>query len=77
MRSGKVVGQVWSSRKIDALPGGALVVVELEHPKETVVAFDPLACGTGEAVLIATGAACAEYFTINTPIDALVIASME
>ncbi len=77
MLSGKVVGRVWSSRKLDTVPSGALVVVELDHEGGRLIAHDPLACGEGEAVLIATGSACSAHFTSGAPVDALVIASLE
>lgn len=77
MLSGKVVGNVWSSTKIDTLPSGTLVEIKLDHSGDHLVAFDPLSCGEGEKVLIATGAAAANHFGSHAPIDALVIASLE
>lgn len=77
MLSGKVVGQVWSSRKLDSVPSGALVIVELDNSAGRLIAHDPLTCGEGEAVLITTGPSCAAHFHENVPVDALVIASLE
>lgn len=77
MLSGKVVGHVWSSRKLEAVPNGTLVVVELDQKDDRIIAFDPLSCGKGEAVLITTGSTCAAFFPPGALIDALVIASLE
>ncbi|MCP4822213.1 MAG: ethanolamine utilization protein EutN [Shimia sp.] len=77
MLSGKVVGNVWSSTKIDSMPSGTLVEIKLDNSGDYLVAFDPLSCGEGEKVLIATGSAAANHLGSHTPIDALVIASLE
>ena len=52
MKIGTVVGRVWASKKIDEMPAGALLVVEINN-NERVVALDPLGCGDGEQVLLA------------------------
>lgn len=62
---GRVVGEVWATRKNPDLEGKRLLVVEaLDRfdepgaPKVTpVVAADPLGAGIGEAVLVAFGKA--------------------
>lgn len=77
MLSGKIAGHVWSSKKLESMPAGALVIVDLDNDGGRLIAFDPLACGEGEPVLIATGSACTRHFATQTPIDALVIASLE
>jgi ethanolamine utilization protein EutN len=43
-----------------------------------LIAFDPLGCAPGEAVLITQGSVAAAYFTSHTaPIDALIIGSID
>ncbi|HVS18863.1 MAG TPA: EutN/CcmL family microcompartment protein [Planctomycetota bacterium] len=62
---GRVMGEVWSTRKADDLAGKRLLVVEaLDErrapgaPKVTpVVAVDPLGAGTGQRVIVAFGKA--------------------
>ena len=62
---GRVVGEVWATRKVDDLRGLRLLVVEaLDErrdpgaPKVTpVIAADPLGAGVGEHVLVAFGKA--------------------
>jgi ethanolamine utilization protein EutN len=50
MVKGRVVGGLWSTKRIDTLPQGALLDVELDNGAH-LVAFDPLGCGDGELVL--------------------------
>ena len=66
MIRGRVTGRVWSSKAIETLPGGAL----LEVPTETgasLVAFDPLGCAQGEAVLHEAAADGALALTLLRP----------
>lgn len=73
----RVTGQVWSTKRIDTLPNGALLQVELENGS-SMVALDVLGCGVGESVLITTGSVAAAYFTkIKAPVDALIIGSID
>ena len=77
MIKGRVIGKIWSSRRVDTMPGGALLEVETEGGGQ-LVAFDPLGCNTGEAVLITQGSVAAAYFTGKTaPVDALIIGSID
>ncbi len=77
MIRGRVVGRIWSTKHVETVPTGALLVVELENGGE-LVALDVLGCGEGEAVLITTGSVAAGYFTkITAPIDALIIGSID
>tara|TARA_B100000427_G_scaffold241781_1_gene204728 strand:+ start:54 stop:287 length:234 start_codon:yes stop_codon:yes gene_type:complete len=76
MISGKVTGQVWSTKHIDTLPNGALLEVEVDG--KSLIAFDPLGCAKGETVLITQGSVAAGYFNkIKAPIDALIIGSID
>jgi len=78
MQAGKVVGRVWSAKKLEQLPAGALLKIELEGRGGTVIAFDPLGCGENEQVLIATGTVARDYFSSRpTLVDAIVIASLD
>lgn len=77
MIEGRVIGKIWSSRSVPSLPAGALLEVETEGGAK-LIAFDPLGCNTGEAVLITQGSVAAGYFTGKTaPVDALIIASID
>lgn len=77
MIRGRVTGRVWSSKTIDTLPGGALLEVTTEGGA-SLVAFDPLGCAQGEAVLVTQGSVAAAYFTkVKAPVDALIIGSID
>lgn len=77
MIKGRVTGKVWSSRRVDTLPSGALLEVEVEGGGR-LIAFDPLGCATDEAVLITQGSVAAAYFNGRTaPVDALIIGSID
>jgi ethanolamine utilization protein EutN len=77
MIKGRVIGKIWSSRRVPSLPAGALLEVET-HGGGRLIAFDPLGCNTGEAVLITQGSVAASYFTGKTaPVDALIIGSID
>ncbi len=62
---GRVVGEVWSTRKVRDLEGKRLLVIEAlderrdpAAPKVTpVVAADPIGAGVGEVVIVAFGKA--------------------
>ena len=77
MIRGRVTGRVWSATAIETLPGGALLAVTTETGA-SLVAFDPLGCAQGEAVLVTQGSVAAAYFTkVRAPIDALIIGSID
>lgn len=77
MIQGRVIGKIWSSRRVTSLPAGALLEVETDGGSR-LIAFDPLGCNTGEAVLITQGSVAAGYFTGKTvPVDALIIDSID
>ena len=48
MIKGRVIGKIWSSRRVDTMPSGALLEVETSGGG-CLIAFDPLGCNTGEA----------------------------
>lgn len=77
MIRGRVIGQVWSTKRIEALPQGALLEVELDQGGR-LVAFDPLGCGEGEEVLVTQGSVAAGFFEgVKAPVDALIIGSID
>ena len=77
MIRGRVIGKLWSTRRVDTLPSGALLVVEIDGGT-SIIAFDPLGCNDGEAVLITQGSVAAGYFKgKSAPVDALIIGSID
>jgi ethanolamine utilization protein EutN len=73
-----VVGNVWSTKRVEGLPNGAFLEVEVESGGARLVAFDVLGSGLGERVLVATGSVAAAHFpTPHPPLDALVIGSID
>ena len=77
MKVGTVNGKIWATRKLDELPNGALLEIDLidngENP-ERILAFDPLGAGSGERVLVTQGSVAKGWFKSgNAVIDALVI----
>ena len=78
MKTGKVVGRVWSTKRVDKLPTGALLEIDLDGSSERVVAFDPLGCGDGERVLVTQGSVAKGWFDDGgNVVDALVIGSID
>jgi ethanolamine utilization protein EutN len=82
MLKAKVVGSVWSTKRIEGLPNGAFLEVEVDGGSpgsgQRLVAFDVLGSGIGEHVLVATGSVAASYFPDpHPPLDALVIGSID
>ena len=69
-----VVGRVWSTKRVAEMPVGSILEVLAENSPTRLVAFDPLGCGDGERVIIATGSVAAAWFPGKPPpIDALII----
>lgn len=78
MIRGTVVGQVWSTRRIDGIPAGAFLEVEVDGSASRLVAFDVLGSGVGEHVLVTQGSVAASWFTgTPPPVDALIIGSID
>jgi ethanolamine utilization protein EutN len=83
----RVVGTVWSTRRLAEVPSGAFLDVETDGGSR-LIAFDVLGAGIGEQVLVATGSVAASWFQTTAaasgtsprpapPIDALVIGSID
>ena len=78
MLKATVTGNVWATKRVDGLPNGAFLEVEVEGAGARLVAFDVLGSGVGERVLVATGSVAAAYFPDpHPPVDALVIGSID
>ena len=79
MKTGTVVGRVWSTKRLAELPTGALLEIDLEGgASERIVAFDPLGCGDGERVLLTQGSVAKGWFGDGgSVVDALVIGSID
>lgn len=78
MLKATVVGNVWATKRVEGLPSGAFLEVEIEEAGTRLVAFDVLGSGLGERVLVATGSVAAAYFPDpHPPVDALVIGSID
>ena len=72
-----VTGAVWATRRIEKIPNGAFLEVELDGGTR-MVAFDVLGSGIGERVLVATGSVASGWFgEDHPPIDALIIGSID
>ena len=76
MLQGTVVGNVWSTKRIDGLPNGAFLEVEVASG-ERLVAFDVLGSGRGERVLVAQGSVASGWLPDRPPVDALIIGSID
>jgi len=77
MLQGTVVGNVWSSRRIDGLPNGAFLEIEVVGSGDRLVAFDVLGSGPGERVLVAQGSVASGWLPDRPPVDALIIGSID
>jgi ethanolamine utilization protein EutN len=78
MLKAKVVGKVWSTKKISGIPTGAFLEVEVEPAGTRLIAFDVLGSGIGELVLVATGSVASAWLEgVAPPIDALIIGSID
>jgi ethanolamine utilization protein EutN len=72
-----VTGAVWATKRIEKIPNGAFLEVEVDGGTR-MVAFDVLGSGIGERVLVATGSVASGWFGADhPPIDALIIGSID
>ena len=72
-----VTGAVWATKRIEKIPNGAFLEVEVDGGTR-MVAFDVLGSGIGERVLVATGSVASGWFgEDHPPIDALIIGSID
>ena len=78
MLKATVTGRIWSTKKLGEVPAGSILEVQIDGTTTTLLAFDPLGCGDGEKVIVATGSVAASWFPGKSPpIDALVIGSID
>ena len=78
MIQGTVTGQVWSTRRVEGVPAGAFLEVEIEGTANRLIAFDVLGSGVGERVLVTQGSVASSWFTgTPPPVDALIIRSID
>ena len=78
MISATVTGNVWSTRRVEGIPAGAFLEVEVDGTGSKLIAFDVLGSGVGEHVLIAQGSVASGWFTgAPPPVDALIIGSID
>jgi len=69
-----VAGRIWSTKRLAEVPAGSVLEVIPEGSSSAMLAFDPLGCGEGERVMVATGSVAAGWFPGKAPpIDALII----
>lgn len=73
-----VTGSVWTTRRVEGLPHGAFLEVEVDGAGSHLIAFDVLGSGIGERVLVAQGSVAASWFPgAAPPVDALIIGSVD
>ena len=78
MLKATVTGRIWSTKKVSEVPAGSILEVLVDDSNARLLAFDPLGCGQGEKVMIATGSVAAAWFPGKSPpIDALIIGSID
>lgn len=73
-----VVGRIWSTKRLAEVPAGSILEVAVDGSSSRMLAFDPLGCGDGEQVIVATGSVAAAWFPGKSPpIDALIVGSID
>jgi ethanolamine utilization protein EutN len=73
-----VTGRIWSTKRLAEVPTGSILEVAVDESSTRLLAFDPLGCGDGERVIVATGSVAAAWFPGKAPpIDALIIGSID
>jgi ethanolamine utilization protein EutN len=76
---GKVIGNVWATRKEETLNGLKLMVVRrtdlgANEDRESFVAADCVGAGIGERVLVVTGSSARKALANErTPVDAAIV----
>src|SRR5258705_344877 len=72
MLQGTVVGNVWSSKRIEGLPNAAFLEIEVAGSGDRLGAFDVLRSGPGERGLVAQGSVASGWLPDRPPGDPLV-----
>lgn len=80
MRIAKVIGNIWSTRKEEALSGLKLLVVQPlnivdgTNDKVPIIAADTIGAGVGERVIIVGGSSARSAVgDMSVPVDATVV----
>lgn len=68
-----VLGPIWATKRVENLPGGALLELEEHATGKRLVALDQLGSGPGDVVLVTLGSGVAAHFAGKAPLDALVV----
>lgn len=79
MRIGRVINNVWATRKDESLVGQKFLIVQLmdnsgEFKGSIIVAADVIGAGIGDKVLVTQGSSSSNMKGIeNSPIDAVIV----
>ena len=80
----KLIGNVWATRKYEALEGMKLMLVEVldkKKKKKRLVAVDTIGAGIGDRVLISQGSSARRILEQSDeqriPIDAVIVAIID
>lgn len=79
MKIGRVINNIWATRKEDSLVGLKLMIVQYvdaanQPTAEIVVAADFIGAGIGEKVLVAEGSSARQMSGLDhSPIDAVIV----
>ena len=75
MLAAKVVDNIWSTRKDEALVGLKFLMVRLlDGTDQLVIAADTIGAGIGERVILCGGSSARKLMGLdNTPVDSVVI----
>lgn len=73
MIAATVIGPIWATKRLENLPGGALLELEEQSTGKRLVALDQLGAGPGDLVLVTLGSGVANHFPGRAPLDALVV----
>ena len=75
MLIGKVIGNVWATRKDPKLSGLKLMVVEIHDSNgaNSIVAADYIGAGIGDSVIVVSGSSARHVFEADTPVDATIV----
>lgn len=79
MRIGRVINNIWATRKEDSLVGLKLMIVQFlaadgQPTTENVVAADFIGAGIGEKVLVAEGSSARQMRGLDhSPVDAVIV----
>lgn len=80
---GRVVGNVWATRKEEGLNGLKMMIVLRIDPYtnetgESFVAVDNVGAGVGEKVLVTTGSSARKaVHIVDSPVDATIVAIVD